>query len=280
MQTPTTATAPHPSSAQSTRRPPRVAPGHLALVIVGAVLLVFGRVHSYEFLGWDDNVNVTQNPYVRPVGPKRIARIWRQPYKALYIPVTYTFLAGEAYLAGANSPGPMNPRVFHLGNLLLHAAAALMVFAILRRLVDHHGAACFGALFYAMHPLQVESVAWISEVKGLLAGLFSWVAIWQYLCYATADRPTSIARDSAVANTARRARYHYAIATAALFLAILSKPSAVAVPALVAALDIGLLRRPWQRTCWSLAPWCVISASCVIATHFMQSDKILYTTPI
>ena len=92
-------------------------------------------------------------------------------------------------------------------------------------------AAGLGALLFAVHPLQVESVAWISEVRGLLCGLFALLTLWQYVEYADARRSSVV-----------RAML-YAGATAALLLALLSKPAAVAVPLMAAVLGVGLLRR-------------------------------------
>ena len=67
------------------------------------------------------------------------------------------------------------------GAAALHLGCVLLVFAILRRLFRHNAAACVGALVFALHPLQVESVAWVSETRGLLCVFFALLAIWRLL---------------------------------------------------------------------------------------------------
>src|SRR5204862_5011676 len=110
----------------------------------------------------------------------------------------------------------LNPLVFHLGNLFVHAANVLFVWALLRRIVRDEAGAFVGALVFALHPVQVESVAWVSGMKDLLFGLFSLLAIGQYLAFAQRGRVV-----------------RYVLATVAYLLALLSKPTAVMLPLLV-----------------------------------------------
>src|SRR5690606_19541974 len=106
-----------------------------------------------------------------------------------YVPLSYTLFSLEAIVAARpvdeNAVMTFDPAIFHGGSLLLHLGCVLLVFALLRRLVANDLAAAAGALLFAVHPLQVESVAWISETRGLLAGLFSLLAAWHYLTYAS-----------------------------------------------------------------------------------------------
>lgn len=116
---------------------------------------------------------------------------------------------------------PLDPRVFHAGNLLLHLCSTLLLFAILRRLV-HDNLPALVVLLFGLHPLTVESVAWVTETKGLLATLLSLLAIWLYFQFIAdaADRPSPWNLSLAAAGI-------YALATVAFCLAILSKPLAV-----------------------------------------------------
>ena len=108
--------------------------------------------------------------------------------------------------------------------------------------------------------MQVESVAWISETRGLLCALFSLLAIWQRLRQVEAS-----GGKSAVAN--------FLLATLWFALALLSKPAAVVVPLLAAALEIGLLRRKAGRTLASLAPWLAMAAAAALATAWLQPGE-------
>src|SRR5271169_4000337 len=94
---------------------------HLSLLFV--VLLVFGQVVHFQLLSWDDDIHLTKNPYLDPVSWSNVGHFWVAPYENLYIPLSYTFYALETLLArGIGGPNaPLDPRVFHAGNLLLHA---------------------------------------------------------------------------------------------------------------------------------------------------------------
>ncbi len=232
-----------------------------SLFLVLTLLAVFGQVYGHEFLTWDDEHHVAYNPRLNPVTWRSVGEFWTEPYLGLYIPLSYTFFAAETSIARQppdETGCTLNPAVFHLGNLALHVACALLVFTILRDLFRHDGAACVGALLFGLHPVQVESVAWISETRGLLCALFSLLAIWQYLRHAKTSAGI----------------VHYILATAAFILALLSKPAAVAVPMIVGVLELGLLRRPLRRTLGYLCPWLVMSAGCVVWTKFQQPDIV------
>src|ERR1700733_11489948 len=108
---------------------------HLSLLLV--VLLVYGQVVQFQLLSWDDDIHLTKNPYLDPVSWSNVGHFWVEPYENLYIPVSYTFYAAEMLLARwiSGPDAPLDPRVFHSGNLLLHAICVLLVFDLLLRLV-------------------------------------------------------------------------------------------------------------------------------------------------
>ncbi|HUT09657.1 MAG TPA: tetratricopeptide repeat protein [Thermoguttaceae bacterium] len=237
-----------------------------ALLLVVVMMAVFGQVAGHGFLAWDDEEHVLKNPRLNPVTWYGVWEFWAEPtepFFGLYVPLSYTFFAAEAFLAGR----PPSPAVFHFGSLLLHIACVLLVFVILRRLFRHEGAACVGALLFGLHPLQVESVAWISETRGLLCGALSLAAVWQYLCFtdATASR--------------KSAAIHYAVATTAFVLALLAKPAAVAVPLILGALEAGLLGRRWRQVAAALVPWLVVAVGWTVLTKLGQPDQWLSFVP-
>ena len=147
----------------------------LEILLLVFTALVYGRVVGYQFLTWDDDLHITKNPYLNPLSWSGVLHFWREPYENLYIPVSYSFWAFEAWISQHLSGRitPFDPAVFHVGNLLLHLACCWLVFRLLLRLIGHTLAAWAGALLFSLHPLQVESVAWIGESRGLLAALFS-----------------------------------------------------------------------------------------------------------
>ncbi len=242
----------------------------LGFALIATVLLVYGPIVRNDFVNWDDDLHITYNPHFNPVSLGNTFQFWRQPYYGLYIPVSYTFFAAEAWLAtlppDAEGRPQFAPSVFHAGSLLLHGACALLVFVLLRRLITNDWAALAGALLFALHPLQAESVAWASETRGLLAAMFSLLALWAW---------TLFSKDP----TRRRWRL-YGLATLAFALALLSKPSAAATPLVAAVLSLAWYRHGWRQTALSLAPWVLIVVLISLLTQHLQSKTpMLYVPP-
>ncbi|MBX3412898.1 MAG: tetratricopeptide repeat protein [Pirellulales bacterium] len=252
----------------------------LALLVI-AIMLVYGQTLGHRFSTWDDPINVAENPYLNPVTWESVQRFWREPYALLYVPVTYTFWSAEAWLAETPAT-PQTPRylaagVFHAGNLLLHVLSVLSMWQILRLLVRTELPAFFGALFYALHPLLAESVAWVTETKGLLAGALGWFAVWQHL--------VAIDAGSETGNTAFVPRrdgvriLRHTIAALAFGLALLAKPSAVSLPAMAVVLDVVFLRSTLRKSLLTLAPWFGLALLSVAATWWQQSGDELHFVP-
>ncbi|NQU20108.1 MAG: tetratricopeptide repeat protein [Candidatus Nealsonbacteria bacterium] len=244
-----------------------------AALLIAAVVGVFFQVAEYKFLHWDDRQHIETNPNLNPVCWRGVGEFWQRPYLGLYIPLSYTFFAAEAFGGGGS------PAVFHVGNLALHVGCVLLVFVILRRLFGHDGAAAMGALLFGLHPVQVESVAWISETRGVLCGLFSLAAVWQYLCYADEPSPS------------RSSKLHYAAATACFVLALLAKPVAVAVPLVALAITgatkgsgLFVLQSTPEPAHVSLKqrvltplflPWLLLAVAWVVVTKWQQPDAAM-----
>ncbi len=189
----------------------------LALVLGAAFLPVLGNGFA-----WDDDIHILDNPLWKPVTFQSIERVWKAPYLNLYIPVTYTgwallSLAGSEKDA-ATGEYTFNPRVFHAASLALHALCAALVFLLVLALFKSPGAAFFAALLFGLHPVQVEAVAWASELKTLLCGLFFF---------------GSLALLAAFHRARNHAAFLYALSLASFALALLSKPMAVVAPLFV-----------------------------------------------
>ena len=249
----------------------------VALIII--TLGVFGQVRNHSFL-WDDDIHITENPYLNPVTLPKLLRFWQGPYEHLYIPLTYTVWGALALLSDGPARGQsgvrLNPGPFHIANLALHALNVLLVFAILRFLCAHDWAACGGALLFALHPVQVEPVAWVSGTKDLLCGFFSLLALWQYLLYAAAKSTPvpsmggPLKRSTQSNPSIPKPKLHYALALGAFVLALLAKPSAVAVPLVAWALDRWVLGRSGRQSLVALSSWLVLAACFIIITQLAQ----------
>ena len=244
----------------------------IMLLLVGAVAAAYGQMARHDFLLWDDPGTVAGNPRLNPPTWSGVMHYWRHPEQGLYIPVTYSawsILAAAAQLDQPDDRGiRLNPAIFHLANIAVHAATAVGVFLILRQLLSHDWAAASGALLYALHPVQVEAVAWISGLKDVLSGMFAMLALWQYLLFARGDQQH------------RRRWIHYSLATAALALAMLSKPSAMIVPLMALIIDALVIRRPIKRIALSLGPWFVLAAATALVAKLVQPAIGVPHTPL
>jgi len=228
-------------------------------VIIVAVLLVFAPAAMFEFVEWDDNQLITGNPYVVPPTLGGALTAWQKPYQHLYIPLTYN---AWALLASAGDPGGAagmpNPYLFHTANIILHLGSALLLYGIARRVVGSVWPAAACAILWAVHPLQVEAVAWATGMKDVLSGFLAMLALHIYIRGATASS---------------RSRLHawwYVLSGLCLGMASLAKPGVMTVPLVALAIDVGLLKRPWKTVLGCLAPMLVAVVPSVVVTMLVQ----------
>lgn len=271
------------SSPQNSMIRPGAVPTWLSRVLLCTVLLivaaVYAQVCTFQFLPfWDDDTNIHRNPLYAPLSWGSVALFWEAPFQQLYIPVTYSVWAGLVALsrivAGTTiSFGPINGAIFHGANLLAHLLSVAMVFQILRRLLgasfEKSGttqsrilwASAAGALTFGLHPVQVETVAWVSGLRDLLGGALALASLEVFLSWL--DRPSLFARW----NWSR-----YAGTTLLLLLAFGSKPGTVVTPALALFCGFWLLRsegRGWRPLLW-LFPWFLFAVAEVVMTSHSQ----------
>jgi len=249
------------------------------IFLVLATVLVFWPVSGHQFLKYDDPVDVYKNPYLQQPSLENLLHFWRYPYEGLYTPLTYTLFALAAWapslLPAAHPAGiAPDPRIFHSLNLFLHLLSVLVVWRIIHLLLTRtrptetpladsvdtlplEWAACGGALLFAIHPLQIEPVAWVAGLKDVLCGLLSLTAVWHYLLYAAAK-------------TGSRPRLHYWLATGAFVLALLAKPTAVVVPVIAWLLAAWGWRRSWREQVAGLPLWFLIALAWGLLTRWVQ----------
>jgi tetratricopeptide (TPR) repeat protein len=217
------------------------------------ILALYGRTLVYGLLQWDDRMLLVDNPVVQHPTLEGLRSVWLQGYAGVYMPLTYLWWTLLEPLADRFGPG-----VHHAGNLLLFAVGSHGVYRLLGRLGLAGWPALVGALFWVVHPLQVESVAWVSETKGLLA--FA-LGIWAVVLHIDARAET----DSALGG--RRAGW----AQTLYLLALLSKPSAVAFPLLAGWIDLVWSRYSLSSTVRSLWLWVALGIGLIAMTHVAQN---------
>lgn len=194
------------------------------LIVIGLVsvtLLLYGRVWEYEFVNFDDDVHVYQNPYV--VG----GLTWTNVVWAFGIhgpsqwhPLAWLSHQLDCELFGLWAGG------HHLTNLVLHVGTVVLLFLVLFRLTSRTWPSAFVAAVFAVHPLNVESVAWVSERRNVLCMFLAVVTIGAYSAYVR-----------------RGGVFRYSLVVVAYALGLMAKPMLVTLPCVLLLLDYWPLRR-------------------------------------
>jgi hypothetical protein len=254
----------------------------LAFALAFVTFLAYARVPAHGFTWWDDHQTLHRNPDFTPPTLAGIARYWSEPEAGLYIPVTYTIWGLLALVAHGNRIDPigsaLNASVFHFASVIVHIGSALLVMALLRRLLkdaddgDRKDWAAFaGAMLYAVHPVQVEPVAWASGMKDLLFGFFSLLALWQYAKWAQGTREAVRGPDIPLP---------YAVALVAAALGMLSKPTAVVIPVAAFVIDYWMIGRPLRRVVRSVAPLVAMAVITAVVARAAQPASHVQAAPL
>jgi Flp pilus assembly protein TadD len=193
----------------------------LAALLAGITLLTFSPVSDCSFVNYDDPEYVSENVHVL-AGLTRESLSWglTSTYFGNWHPLVWWSLMLDAQLYG---PGPAG---FHRTNLLWHTGSVLLLFAALRRMTGQTWPSFLAAALFAVHPLNVEPVAWVAERKGVLSTFFWMLTLWLYARYA--ERP-GLAR--------------YLAVVLGLALGLMAKPMLVTLPCVLLLLDFWPLRR-------------------------------------
>ena len=150
----------------------------VCILLMLAVLAVFGQTAHFEFVGYDDQHYVFQNPVVQQgLSVKAVGWAFTHPQVANWIPLTTLSHMLDCQVFGLNAGG------HHAVNVLLHAANAVLLFLVLRQMTGSLCRSAFVAAVFAVHPLRAESVAWVSERKDVLSGFFFMLTLWAYVEY-------------------------------------------------------------------------------------------------
>ncbi len=251
----------------------------MLLLLAAWMLAALGSSLRNEFVRYDDWGNIAGNPGLHPVTWSNLGRFWREPYLSLYAPLAYMLLAAQAVVSDALGGAPeleggIRPDIYHATSLVLHLVNTALVYRILARLAAAREA-WWGVALFALHPLQVESVCWATEQRGLLShcGVLAALALW------TADRPPP-ARDSASVWGSLRPRAWWLAATACYLLALLSKPTAVALPLMAGVYDLTWRKRDAWSTGVRLLPWVALAGLWILLTSRLQPAEIMTLNPV
>ncbi len=232
---------------------------------------VFGQTLKYDFVNYDDNSYVYENDQIKSgVTLHSVAWAFTHVHAGNWHPLTWIAHMLNWQLFGPKAGG------HHFTNVTLHTITVILLFLVLRRMTRSLWRSAFVAAIFAIHPLRVESVAWISELKDVLSGLFFVLTLGAYVHYAR--KPASF--------------FRYLLVAFSFALGLMAKPMLVTLPVILLLLDFWPLRRfaeipsrehranwwqrrsTWQRLIIEKIPLLLLSAFSSVATIIAQRQAL------
>ena len=195
--------------------------GVICLFLIIAILAVYWQVGNHEFVNYDDNEYVTENRHVQ-AGLTSDSIIWAftSTHAANWHPLTWLSHMMDCQIYG------LNPGGHHLTNVILHILNSILLFLIFRRMTGALWKSAFIAALFALHPLHVESVAWVAERKDVLSTFFWMLTMGSYVWYVE-----------------RRGMRRYLLVLLFFALGLMAKPMLVTLPFVLLLLDYWPLGR-------------------------------------
>ncbi len=230
----------------------------LGLILV--IFAVYSQVGTFDFTSYDDNLYVTENPHVQAgLTPESIKWAMTAVVASNWMPVTLLSHMLDCQLFHQQSG------MHHLMNVVFHLLASLLLFMVLQRATGASYPSSFVAFIYALHPLHVESVAWVAERKDVLSACFFFLALYAYVRYT--EQP-GVQRSLLVA--------------AAFCLGLMAKPMLVTFPFVLLLFDFWPLRRvQFPRILWEKVPLFALSAVVSAVTFYVQrSTQAVQSYPL
>ncbi len=224
----------------------------LAVLIPISVVFVFKPVLTAGFTNYDDDVLVTGNPLIKTITSKNLERIFFSSYCGLYHPLVLLSYSCEYKIAG------LNPRTYHSTSLALHTINCLLVFWMILLIGGNAPVALLTTLFFGLHPLHVESVAWIAERKDVLYALFYLSSIIAYIYFKM--------------NNEKR---FYAVSLALFLFSLMSKPMAVTLPVALFLFDYLGSRKIDIKSAVEKVPYFILSiifSVITVRSHYSSQD--------
>lgn len=193
----------------------------ICLLLAGVVIGLFWQIHRYDFIFYDDDLYVTENVHVqRGLNVKNLAWAFTSTDAGFWHPLTWLSLMLDYQLYRLNAGG------YHWTNVLLHMISTVLIFLVFRRMTRAVGMSALVAALFALHPLHVESVAWVSQRKDVLSAVFWLLTMLMYVRYA--ERPGT---------------FRYSLVVLFFMFGLMSKPMVVTLPVVLLLMDYWPLGR-------------------------------------
>ncbi|MGD1085372.1 MAG: tetratricopeptide repeat protein, partial [Verrucomicrobiota bacterium] len=228
----------------------------ICMFLVAVIWVVFGQTARFGFVNYDDDLYVYENPVVQQ-GLTWNGALWALRYGKIghWHPLTWLTHMADCQVYGLWAGG------HHLTNVALHTVTTVLLFLVLRAMTGALWRSGFVAAVFAIHPLRAESVAWVSERKDVLSGMFFMLTLWAYVAYvekqkasafakATADRESRDWNNRTNCAIRRGRKFYYGLTLVFFALGLLAKNMLVTVPFVLLVLDwwpLGRLKRMENR---------------------------------
>jgi protein O-mannosyl-transferase len=225
----------------------------LVLITIG----IYFHTRKFEFINYDDNADVYDNPIVKQgLTWEGIKTAFSVSQSNNWVPLTMLSHMLDCQLFGLNAGG------HHLTNVLLHTISAVLLFLLLNKMTGALWPSYFAALIFAIHPLHIQSVAWIAERKDVLSGLFFMLTLWFYVDYARE----------------RTNKSGHLTVFGIFVLGLMAKPMLMTMPLVLLLVDYWPLKR-WpqvsaSRLLLEKAPFLLTSLLCGLVAMLAQGEAI------
>ena len=208
---------------------------------------VYAQARRFDFVNYDDPEDVINAHVQRGITPQTLEWAFTSHEAGNWFPVTRLSHMLDRQLFG------MRSGLHHLSNVLFHALAAVFLFMFLARATRAQWPSALAAFLFALHPLQVESVAWVTGRKDVLCALFCFLGLWMYVRYA--ERPSA---------------GRYLLVLLSFCFGMMAKPMIVSFPLVLLLVDFWPLRRLSASVLWEKIPFFALSTGGAIAAYFAQ----------
>lgn len=224
------------------------------LLLTAVTIAVYGRIIGHDFLmNWDDNAYITANSAVHGFSARNVRAVFTSFYAGNYAPLQMLSYMLDYTLWG------LWPGGFLLTNVVLHTMNGLLVYLLLLKLQSEKMLAAVAAGIFLLHPLQVESVAWISQRKNLLAMLFMLLSWQAYICYR---------------NSSQEGRLAYFLSIAAFLCSLLAKSATVFFPIALLLNDYCFSARGQRAKLLDKIPYFVLALAAALLALRSQSPDV------
>lgn len=236
---------------------------YLVSFLFALSVILYARTLNYGFVWDDERIHLTNNQQLMEGDVKSF---WLKPYSGMYIPVSYSTWSYFSTITSAKNE--LSSASFHLLNIVVHSINCILVFYLLLILFKNQRQAFIGSLIFLCHPIQVESVAWISEFRGLYSVFFSLLSLITIFRFLQQKKLISVR----MFITSK----HFIFSTLFFTLAILAKPSAIILPLIAVILIWCFNKENLKALLTAFSIWILVILPVVLITINSQPNEGIY----